>query len=461
MKENNTIVNSIESKKEKKASLNGLLLAQFTEAFSDNAWKLVVITLATRAILPSTAAWDDAATHNSQVTVSQAIQTFLIPMLLFALPAGAIADRWSKRSIILAMKAIGILLMGAATCVLFFSPRNLWCPFLILALMGAQSATFNPAKNGILPEMLPLARLSFANGIVQMVNMLAIIAGTGLGAALLYFDHGGAHPSLTWTAPFILTIMATIAFLAALTIPQVSAAAAIDPKKQNAFTNSFAIIASAWKAIRSDKTLAMAVMGTALFWTLTSLSGQNLLVYSQALAHNLENGELWQGVPTAAFGVGIAIGALFSGKISGENIESGLIPFGTTIFALFALAIGIFTPQMAGTVALLILFGAGAGTLIVPLQALMQTHAPSDKRGAVLAISNTCDIVGLISGSLLGLGMSFIGWTLQTILIVSSLIAIAAALFSIYLLPVQFKHTLSLISYKFKFRKNKKITIIE
>jgi len=433
------------------ASIRGLLLALFTEAFSDNAWKLVVITLATRLLLPAGGVWDDSATHASQVTISQAIQAFLIPMFLFALPAGIIADKWSKRSVILAMKAVGIILMAMATAVLFFSPHNLWCPFLILGLMGAQSATFNPAKNGILPEILPTEKLSFANGIVQMTNMLAIIAGTGLGAALLFFDHGGENPSMTWTAPFILTIMATIAFLAALTIPKVPAAAEAAPEhpQDNALKRSLKTMLDSARAIRSDRTLFLAVFGTALFWTMTSLSGQNLLVYSQALVHNMEHGELWQGIPTAAFGIGIALGAFLSGKVSGDKIEPGLIPIGTSLFALFSLAIGVIMPEMAGTVAFLILFGAGAGILIVPLQALMQTHAPANKIGAILAISNTCDIIGLILGSLLGVGMSFLGWSLQLTLIISALVAIAAALWSIYLLPGQFVQALYNMSSRF------------
>lgn len=435
-------------KNQKGNSIKGLLLAQFTEAFSDNAWKLVVITLAARAFIHP-GMWDDQASHNSQLIISRAIQTFLIPMLLFALPAGLIADKWSKRSIILVMKAIGVSLMGMATVVLFFSPHNLWFAFLVLALMGAQSATFNPAKNGILPEILPQEKLSFANGIVQMTNMLAIIAGTGLGSILLYFDNEGFAPSLTWTAPFFLTLMALAAFLAALSIPKVSAAAADNEKNhENNVKNKFDIMFSAWRAIRSDKTLGMAVKGTALFWTMTSLTGQNLLVYSQALVHHMTHGELWQGVPTAAFGLGIAIGALFSGKIAGDYIEAGLIPFGTLLFAAISFAIGIFTPQMVGTVCFLILLGAGAGILIVPLQALMQTHAPANKRGAVLAISNTCDIVGLILGSLMAMGMSFLGWNLQVILIVSSFLAIAAAFSSLYLLPGHFIQTIFLIGIK-------------
>jgi len=426
-------------------SLQGLLWAQFTEAFTDNAWKLIVFTLATRSLLPEMA-WNDEAARISQTVASLSILTFLIPMLLFALPAGAIADRWSKRTIILAMKGIGLILMALATVVLLFLPHNLWVLFLILALMGAQSATFNPAKYGILPEMLPVERLAPANGVVQMVTMLAIIMGTGLGPVLLYFDKGGVESYLTWTAPFVLTLMALGAFLAALTIPKVPAAAASNNKTTQ--PSAFAILLAAWRAIRSDKVLQMAVLGTALFWTMTSLTGQNLLVYSQSLVHQLEHGELWQGVPTAAFGIGIAIGAIMAGNLCGKQIESGFIPLGTLLFALASFAVGLLQPLMGGTVVLLICLGAGAGLLIVPLQSLMQSHAPAGKRGAVLAISNTCDIIGLTFGSLIAGAMSLIGLSLPMILCLSSLAALALALWSISLLPAALLRALFLLLIK-------------
>lgn len=412
-----------------RTSIQGLLWAQSIEAFSDNAWKLVVFTLATRMVLQSSSIeWDQEASRSSQMMASLAILVFLIPMLLMALPAGVIADRFSKRSIVLVMKGAGVALMVAATFSLWWAPSHLFFPFVVLGLMGAQSSLFSPAKFGLLPEILPPEKLSRANGLMQMATMLAIISGTGLGPILLAPDKGGLHPHLSWIAPAILAILALLAFLAALSIQKVPAAAI-------AKTGSICSLMEAWNAIRVNHKLSLAVLGTALYWFMTSLIGQNILVYAQSLVFHLERGELWQGIPPAAYGVGIAMGAMLAGKLSGERLEPGFIPLGAIAFALNALFLGLFQPEMAGTIILLILMGAGAGMLIVPLQASMQLRAPKDKRGAILAISNGCDIVGLILGSVLAVLMALMGLNLQMILILSAFIIIGITAWAVRMLP--------------------------
>ena len=124
-------------------------------------------------------------------------------MMLFSLPAGALADQMSKRTVILLTKFLELILLGAATISIFLAPTALFLPFALLGLMGAQAALFGPAKYGIIPEILPKERLSQGNGALEMWTMLAIIAGTGLGPLLLAADGGGKDGSLTWLgAPF-------------------------------------------------------------------------------------------------------------------------------------------------------------------------------------------------------------------------------------------------------------------
>ena len=99
--------------------LRGLLVSQALGAFNDNAWKQIVIVLAAEAVIASDAALRETRTQemNSFVQV-----IFMIPLLLFSLPAGVVADRFSKRSVILAMKGLELCLMLAATLALYFNP---------------------------------------------------------------------------------------------------------------------------------------------------------------------------------------------------------------------------------------------------------------------------------------------------------------------------------------------------
>ena len=167
----------------RKHPLRGLLVAQFFGAFNDNAWKLSVAFLAMRAV-------ETELEKQTQITL--AFVALTVPLILFSLPAGVLADRISKRSVILSMKALEVALMAAATVVLLlFNPADpadglgRVLALVVLGLMGVQSALFSPAKYGILPEILPHTRLSSGNAQLQMWTMLAIIGGTAAAGALL------------------------------------------------------------------------------------------------------------------------------------------------------------------------------------------------------------------------------------------------------------------------------------
>lgn len=406
-----------------KYPLRGLLWAQFIEAFSDNAWKLIIFTLATRSIMDG-----PELNRASQVTATLSLLAFIIPMLTFSLPSSVLADRFSKRSIIISMKIVGVILMASAALSLFFMPHGLLAPYLILICMGIQGAIFSPAKYGILPELVPKEKLSKGNGLLEMGTMLAIIFGTGLGPVLLAADAGGTKPYLTCIGPIILTILASIALLWALTIPKVP------PARQTAATPT-ETIKQAWNALRKDHILWLAILGSLGYWLILSLIGQNVLVFAKTLVIALEKGEVWQGIPTASFGFGIAAGALLAGKISGNRIEYGLIPLGTLGFAISSFSLGLIDKNMEMSIIILVIMGISTGLLVVPLHAIIQWRAPADKRGAIIALGNIFDITGMMLGSLLSTVMALAGLELNSILMLSSCIVLLTTLWALYVLP--------------------------
>ena len=104
---------------------------------------------------------------------------FVIPFLLFSGYSGQLADRLSKRSVLISVKVFEIGVMAAGIAV-FFSTRIEWM-LVILFLMALHSTIFSPAKYGIVPEMLPDKDLSRANGLLEMSTFVAIVLGTSIG----------------------------------------------------------------------------------------------------------------------------------------------------------------------------------------------------------------------------------------------------------------------------------------
>jgi acyl-[acyl-carrier-protein]-phospholipid O-acyltransferase/long-chain-fatty-acid--[acyl-carrier-protein] ligase len=245
--------------------LRGLIVAQIFGAFNDNAFKLFVALLSIRAVRAATGGDGPAFEAASQTRTTLAFVVFTLPLVLFSLPAGYLADRASKRSVLLGMKGMELALMTAGAMALFVSPTGVALPLVLLGLMGVQTAFFSPAKYGILPEILPHDRLSAGNGLLETWTFIGIIAGTATGGPLL--DATGRS---AWIAGLVLTSLAAAGLVAARTIPRVPPA-----RPEGGFAGT---LRDAWRSIRADRVLFIAVLGSAWFWGVASLLGQDVLV---------------------------------------------------------------------------------------------------------------------------------------------------------------------------------------
>ncbi len=400
--------------------LRGLLIAQFFGAFNDNAWKLLVALLGMRAIAIDPGADPAAFESAAQANTTLAFVIFTLPLVLVSLPAGAMADRMSKRTIIVAMKAVEIFLMGAGTVVLFVDPSGGWAPLLILALMGTQSALFSPAKYGILPEILPHERLSAGNGLLETWTFIAIVTGTATGAVLLDLSGGVA-----WIAAVLLTLLAVVGYYFSLQVPRVP------PLRSEG--GMVETIATAWSAIRHTRILALTIIGSTCFWGIVSLLGQDVLVYAKA---GLGSSDTQAGALLAIFGLGVGGGAFLAARLSASNVELGLIPLGATSFGVLTMILGLLAPGYPATLILLALMGIASGMIVVPLNATLQWRSPEKHRGAVIALSNVFVFAGILLGSLGVQALSVVGLGARQILLAAAVLTIAGTIWVIWLLPV-------------------------
>lgn len=402
--------------------LRGLLIAQFLGAFNDNAWKLIVALLAIRAVASEMGVSGPAFEAASQTRTTTAFVVFTLPLMLVSLPAGVLADRVSKRSVIIMLKMVEVVLMAAGTAALLINPAGGVLLLCVLGLMGVHSALFSPAKYGILPEILPHEQLSSGNGLLEMWTFLAIISGTAAGGVFL--DRAG---ETTWVAGLVLTTLAALGFIASWAVPRVR------PARSGGGVATTVKIA--WDALQSDRILRLAVLGAVFFWALASLAGQDILVYGKAV---LGLRDQMVGLPLAVLAIGTGVGAILAGKLSASKVEYGLLPLGAIGLTLFLLLIGALVPGLAGTLILMVLLGMASGLLVVPLNALIQWRSPDDRRGAVIALSNTFVFGGILVGSLSAKALSGVGLSAGGILLAASVGTAAGTVWALRLLPDAF-----------------------
>lgn len=339
-----------------------LFATQFQGAFSDNVFKFLAIFLVS----------DLVTTTMRDQYISVVLAVFSLPFILFSMAGGFLADRFSKRSVVIGTKVAEVLIMGLGTYALV--TQNL--PFLVVVLffMSAQSAFFGPSKYGLLPELLAENRLSWGNGFLGLGTFLAIISG-GVAAGLLY-EHFGARQF--WSG-VLLVGLACAGLTTSLGITKLPPA---DPNRK--FRVNF--LGDLWANLRSigaDRVLTLAILGSVYFWFLGALFGEpTIFIYSTDVLHLSET---QIALLRACLAIGIALGSGAAGFLSGRKIETGLVPLGAlgliTCAALLALP-GLKAIQVA---VLLGLLGFSGGFYIVPINALIQHRPDPRRKGSVIA----------------------------------------------------------------------------
>ena len=185
-----------------------LIVTQFQGAFSDNVLKNLVVFM----IIGGSLSLADEHKIGEQVGA-----LFSLPFILFSMAGGYLADRLSKRTVMIGVKVFEVFVM--IFVLIGFMTRQLWILECGIFLMGTHSAFFGPSKYSSLPELLPEKRLSWGNGILELGTFMAIILGTVLAGWLS--QKLGQHQA---GAGVILIGLAFAGLLASLGITKVPAA---------------------------------------------------------------------------------------------------------------------------------------------------------------------------------------------------------------------------------------------
>ena len=87
-----------------------------------------------------------------------------LPWLLFALPAGALADRLDRRRIMLGANTVRAVTLGVLALTLSTDVGSIWVLYAVAACLGTVETLYDTAAQSILPQVVPRDRLSRANG---------------------------------------------------------------------------------------------------------------------------------------------------------------------------------------------------------------------------------------------------------------------------------------------------------
>ena len=359
-----------------------------TGTFNDNALKNALIALVLSGGITLFAGMP------TESVIPLAAILFTGPFLILCAIAGQIADKIDRGLILKWVKRAEVLIMLFASIGFLFQSALILC--IALVLMGTQSAFFSPTKNAVLPQWLDDNELITANGLLSGFQFFTILLGTVFGTILFQIEFpDGSLLSGARIITFMLLLLAFIGWIAAEKVPP---APAPDPALKidyNPVTAIWNVLKFAW----ADKPVLRPMLGIAWFYGLSTIMITSLPNY----VYNVMNYDLFVlSFIQASITVAILIGSILCIILAKGREAIGLVTLGILGVTLFSadlyfnnfqathtsqagLDAFFQDPQMPRFIFALAGASICNGLFVIPLQAMAQGRADSERRARLMA----------------------------------------------------------------------------
>ncbi|MEE4145219.1 MAG: MFS transporter, partial [Halieaceae bacterium] len=377
----------------------------------------------------------------------------LLPFILLFSPAGFLADRFAKHRIMRHSAFIAVV----ATLLITFAYYQgwFWAAFGLTFALAVQSAIYSPAKYGYIKELAGTSRLAAANGIVQATTIAGILLGTFafsiLFEALLPEDGTrGTGDTMHSVAPigWVLVALATFEWFSTAFLPDRQQGSTSETFRLGSYLNLHYLRRNL-AVLNDNSTIWLSIIGLSTFWAISQVMLAAFPAFAKA-ALDISNTVVIQGI-LACSGAGIVIGSLAAGRVSRNYIETGLIPVGAVGIAIgIAVLPGLDTAWSMG--AMFVLVGTMGGLFIVPLNSLIQFHAPESQLGTVLAGNNWIQNVAMLAALVLTVVFSIVGMDSVGLFYILAAAAVIGTGYTVRKLPHSLARILAMLLLKRRYR---------
>ncbi len=261
-----------------------------------------------------------------------------LPLFLFALPAGALADMVDKRRFILALEVLTTLFSMVFALLVTLHAVTAAVLLLFLFLNGILGALETPAWQAIVPMLVPKQALSSAVAVNSLgVNISRVIGPALAGVVILGFGIG---------APFWLDAVSNIGVIAVLLWwrPTVKTVGTLPAERLAG------AIRTGVRYARNNAHLRATLVRAAGFFLFASAYWALLPVLARSQLHG---GPTLYGVLLGAIGAGAVVGAVLLPKLKARSGANGMVVLGEL-----------------GNVAALVLFGFAQSPWVAVLACL-------------------------------------------------------------------------------------------
>ena len=309
-------------------------------------------------------------THEALALGFTGLALFL-PGFVCALPAGHVADRYDRRTV-LAGCHVGVTVSAVALAVLSHAgPRSLLPIYATLVALGTIRAFSGPAGQALAPSLVDKTQLARAVALGSSAWQLAMIVGPSVGG-VLYAATGQA-----WVVYLVCAALAATACACVLAMgpgpeapPRARPSASLDT------------LLAGLRYVWSDK-LILGAVSLDLFAVLLGGAVALLPIFARDILHV---GPWGLGILRSAPAVGAASVAFGLANAPLRRRAGALMFAAVAVYGVATIAFGL-SRSFALSVGALLALGAADMVSVVVRATLIQTHTPDEMRGRVGAVN--------------------------------------------------------------------------
>ncbi len=332
--------------------------------------------------------------ESATAVIGYALTLRILAFLLFSQPAGVIADRVSRKKILIAADLIRFGLLA-----LFPFVTTVWQIYLLIFLINAVTAFFTPTFEASIPEVVGGEQYVKALSLSRVAVDVEAVAAPAI-AGLLVVMLGVRW--VFWFDAFTYLISAMLVMLAV--VPYAVRESA--PLSLRVFLSE---IQTGTRVLLREASLRQALVLSFAEAT----AGAAAIVATVAYVRDaLGRGETAYAMTMAGLGLGSTIAAILLGRATGRYEQTAqdkaelhgrrhgwtgrALIFGGVLLGAILLP-GVFVPSLFIFAALWLLNGAGQALIAIPSSTLLAEHTREEERGrayaAHFALTHACWLV--------------------------------------------------------------------
>ncbi|MEM1205715.1 MAG: MFS transporter [Acidobacteriota bacterium] len=308
----------------------------------------------------------ESVTQYTIIAVIAALPAF------FAAPlAGALVDRWDRRTVLIVTDLAAGLTTLAIASLYYFDMLQIWHIYLSV-IINAFFATFQgPAFIASLTMIVPRSQFGRVNGLLQFGQAGTTIAAPALGG-LLYLTIGLWGVMLIDVVSFVFAVVS----LLLVKIPNPPKR----PRPAGERPSLFKEAAQGWLFIKERPALLHLLLYFAAINLVTSMCG--IAIVPMVLRMSSEAGA---GTVMGAVGVGMLIGASYMTATGGPKLKINGVLGGGFLFTFFIILAAI-KPWVALVAVAVVLWHANIPIINGCSTVIWQTKTPPELQGRVFAM---------------------------------------------------------------------------